>query len=268
MKRTILPIVAFFVFLPYFGCEKSYDSLVDQSVLEYQVSDIGFIGSKGYTSQDSLILITVSFNNSEHLAKVFTDIYASDGTKLNGASFELLDNGILANGDSAAGDKVYSNKFPLSQFYPNGNYLIKYFVEDNNNLTRQVGQQSFKYFNGQGNSIPIISDLVAPDSAKIGTTQTLIFLSVKVEDLNSLNDIDLVFFNSYLPPDGRPSSSNPFKMYDDGSNGDQMASDGIFSLIISLPPVGVTKGVYRWEFQARDRSDELSNKIIHNIVIY
>jgi hypothetical protein len=269
MKKAILSIAGLFIFLSYYGCEKSYDSLVDQSVLEYQVSHIGFIGSKGYSSQDSLILLTVSFDNAEHVSSVFADIYASDGAKLNTSRFNLLDNGVAANGDSIANDNVYSNKFPLSQFYPNGNYLIKYFVEDRNNFTRLVGQQSFKYFNGQGNSVPVISDLVAPDSAKIGSTPTLIFLSVKVEDLNGLNDIDLVFFNSFLPPDGRPSSSNPFKMYDDGTNGDKNANDGIFSLIVQLPPgSAVTRGIYRWEFQARDRSSELSNKVIHNIVIY
>ena len=57
-------------------------------------------------------------------------------------------------------------------------------------------------------------------------------------------------------------------MYDNGTNGDQTSGDGIYSLIIELPPTGVTKGVYRWEFQARDHGKKLSNKIIHNIVIY
>ncbi|MDR3668143.1 MAG: hypothetical protein P4L35_14975, partial [Ignavibacteriaceae bacterium] len=60
----------------------------------------------------------------------------------------------------------------------------------------------------------------------------------------------------------------PFYMYDDGrpEHGDAVAGDGIYSLIISLPP-GTTKGTYRWEFQAQDREKKTSNIIIHNIVV-
>ena len=58
-------------------------------------------------------------------------------------------------------------------------------------------------------------------------------------------------------------------MYDDGNpvHGDAIAGDGIYSQIISLPPTGVTKGTYRWEFQAQDREKKTSNIIIHNIVV-
>jgi len=57
-------------------------------------------------------------------------------------------------------------------------------------------------------------------------------------------------------------------MFDDGNNGsdgDLIAGDGIYSIIIRLPPTGVTKGTYRWEFQARDRAGKSSNKIIHTL---
>ncbi len=179
-----------------------------------------------------------------------------------------MDNGKAENGDFSAGDNTYSNKFPLSQFYPNGVYTIKYFAEDKNSSVKQVAVQNFKYDNGQANIAPIISNLVAPDSAKIDTIKTLIFLSVKAEDQNGQSDIESVFFNSFIPPNGTPSSNNPFILHDDGVNGDQTLGDGIYSLIIELPPTGVTTGNYRWEFQARDRGKKLSNIIIHNIVIY
>jgi len=267
MKKTVL-LFLLFVSLIYTGCEKDYDNLVDQSAAVYQVSSVRTIDSVRYIPGDSLVLISISFINSNDVSDVFTDIYSSAGQKLNSSSFRLYDNGKPENGDLQANDNTYSNKFPLSQFYPNGVYTIKYFVQDKNNATKQVAIQNFKYDNGQHNIAPVLSNLVAPDSSKIDTIKTLIFLSVKADDQNGQNDIELVFFNSFIPPNGNPSSNNPFVMFDNGTNGDQTAGDGIYSLIIELPPTGVTLGTYRWEFQARDRGKKLSNKIIHNIVIY
>jgi len=56
-------------------------------------------------------------------------------------------------------------------------------------------------------------------------------------------------------------------MFDDGTNGDVTAGDGTYSRIVILPPVGVTKGTFRWEFQAIDRSGESSNIIDHFVLI-
>ena len=267
MKITIL-LFLLLASLTYLGCEKDFDSVIDQTPANFQVIGVRTIDSVRYIPGDSLVLLTVTFNSSSDLRTVFVDIFASDGNKLNQNSFSLLDNGKTENGDFSAGDNTYSNKFPLSQFYPNGIYTIKYFAEDKNNSVKQVAVQNFKYDNGQANIAPVISNLVAPDSAKIDTIKTLIFLSVKAEDQNGQSDIESVFFNSFIPPNGTPSSNNPFILHDDGVNGDQTLGDGIYSLIIELPPTGVTTGNYRWEFQARDRGKKLSNIIIHNIVIY
>lgn len=269
MKKSVLTILLLLSFF-YFGCENDFDSLIDQSPAFYQVIGVRTIDSVRYIPNDSLVLLTITFNQSKDLRSVFTDIYASDGNKLNKNSFDLLDNGKAENGDLVVGDNTYSNKFPLSQFYPNGIYTIKYFAGDKNNNIKQVAIQNFKYDNGQNNVPPVISNLTAPDSVKIDTVKTLIILSVQAEDANGQNDIELVFFNSFIPPNGSPSSSNPFIMYDDGTNGDKISGDGIYSLIVELPPppVVVVKGTYRWEFQAIDRGKKLSDKIIHNIVIY
>ncbi len=267
MKITAL-LFLLLASLTYLGCEKDFDSVVDQTPSNFQVIGVRTIDSVRYIPGDSLVLLTVTFNNSSDLRSVFADIYASDGNKLNQNSFSLLDNGKTENGDFSAGDNTYSNKFPLSQFYPNGIYTIKYFAEDKSKSVRQVAVQNFKFDNGQTNIAPVISNLVAPDSAKIDTIKILILLSIKAEDQNGRSDIESVFFNSFIPPNGNPSSSNPFIMHDDGINGDLTPGDGIYSLIIELPPAGVTEGNYRWEFQARDRGKKLSNLILHNIVIY
>jgi hypothetical protein len=57
-------------------------------------------------------------------------------------------------------------------------------------------------------------------------------------------------------------------MYDDGaaSHGDLAAGDGTYSLIITLPSTTQT-GTYRFEFQAFDRSNEGSAKVIHQVTV-
>ncbi len=116
---------------------------------------------------------------------------------------------------------------------------------------------------------PIIRNLQAPDTLSLHPTDTLkSFLRIEVYDADGYEDIKSVYFNSYLP-DGNPSRSNPIYLFDDGNlqaNGDLVARDGIFSRIIILPP-NTPKGTYRFDFQAIDKKDEVSNIISHNIVV-
>jgi hypothetical protein len=116
---------------------------------------------------------------------------------------------------------------------------------------------------------PIVRNLQAPSVLNLHPTDTLkIIISIEAYDPDGREDIKSVFFNSFLP-DGSPSRSNPIYLYDDGNfqaNGDLNANDGIYSRIIILPP-NTPKGTYRFEFQAIDRKNELSNIISHNLVV-
>ncbi len=264
-KFLFLLIIPFF----FWGCEKTFNGTVESTPINYQVSSINPFDTAYYAPDDSLILVSVTFSSITDLKSTYFDIYNSAGDQLNNSPVALYDNGKSENGDSHAGDKTYSNLFPLSKAYPVGTYKINYFATDINDNTRKIAEHDFYYNNGQNNVAPVVSNLIAPDSAKIGV-DTLITLHITVNDSNGLSDISTVFFNSFIPPDYHPSTNNPFLMYDDGltnDDGDQIAGDGIYSLIVKLPNNAPT-GVYRWEFQARDRGHLLSNKIIHNITIY
>ncbi|MGB9663336.1 MAG: hypothetical protein ACPL25_00240 [Ignavibacteria bacterium] len=116
---------------------------------------------------------------------------------------------------------------------------------------------------------PIVRNLQAPSVLNLHPTDTLKFtISIEAYDSDGKEDIKSVFFNSFLP-DGRPSRNNPIYLYDDGNlqaSGDLNANDGIYSRIIILPP-NTPKGTYRFEFQAIDKKNELSNIISHNLVV-
>ena len=129
-----------------------------------------------------------------------------------------------------------------------------------------------RYFSVQTlleNLPPRIESVSAPDT--ISRSQTAPFvITARVSDPNGLADIARVFFNSFLP-DGTPASGNPFLMRDDGKKdqnglGDAVANDGVYSLVISVGP-GSPLGTFRFEFQAQDKGNLLSEKVIHRITV-
>ena len=258
-----------FVLLPIIligGCEKDFNSLVDSKSSPYQVTSASSSQDSVYYTLDSVITISLKLNSSENVSGVYCDIYSSDSKKLNSSAIKLYDDGDAANhGDTTLNDNQYSIKFNLKQSYPIGNYRIDYFVTDINESIQKVAVSQFYYHNGQTNAAPIISNLVAPDTVVAVDPKAVIFLSIKVKDGNGLNDIKTVSFLSHKP-DG--NVSGPIQMYDDGGSvsGDQVAGDGIYSVLIEVTPDN-QKGTYRFEFQAQDRSDALSNIINHNVVV-
>ncbi len=263
-KITAISLILVFIFI---GCEKDYDTVIENYIPDYQVKLVSPSDSIRYNPVDSLITVRIEFNSASTIQSVYCDVYASDNSKLNSSPLSLLDNGQIANGDDVASDGSFANKFPLSEFYPNGIYNIKYFVTDKSNSTNQVALGTFKFDNGQANIAPVITnDIVDPDTAVV-TDTTLIITSINVFDQNGLSDIDRAYFKVYRP-DGT-TNNNQNLMFDDGNlslHGDQTAGDGIYSLIIQITSTN-QKGTYRLEFQARDRGGKLSNIINHSLLI-
>lgn len=263
MKKIFLLILPALIL---FSCEKDFTGIIDPELSDYQLSSINQVDSFIFSPNDSLITFNANFRSTDGIQSVSIDIISSAKSKLNQQPVVLLDNGNSGNGDQRAGDGIFSGRFAFSRVFPNGVYTVKYYITDTNQKTKLIAQQNFNYNNGQDNVAPVISNLVAPAAVPIGIDTSYLVITLDVTDENSLIDIDFVFFNSYLP-DGSASSANPIEMYDDETNGDETAGDGTYTATVTLPPAGVTKGMYRWEFQARDRGELLSNKIIHNIEI-
>jgi hypothetical protein len=218
---------------------------------------------------DSSIVVTISLNSSEGFKSIYFNIIAPDGELLNSTPVPLFNDGNdLLHGDVSKEDNIFSNKYPFSQSFLNGKYTIEYYIINSSDKATLVAEHSFIFNNNIADVAPFVSNLVAPDTVSLNTSATTdILITIQAADSNGLKDINIVFFNSFKP-NGDPATNNPFLMYDDGNshNGDAVAGDGIYSLIISLPPES-NKGTYRWEFQAQDREKKTSNIIIHNIVV-
>ena len=269
-KRSIL--ITLFSFLILTGCEQKFDSVIDSFRPDYQVISIAPSSDVYFNQFDSLLTISIQFMNSvEGIQNVYCNIYASDGSKLNSNPISLLDNGNPANGDNAAGDKIYTNKYPLSRYNPNGTYNIKYFLTDNTNTTKEIAVSNFNFSNGQNNIAPVISNLVLVDSTARDVPLTF---SVDVSDANGRSDITKVYYELYRPNGTKVFNSqgiSQFPLFDDGntaSNGDLVANDGRYTVKLTFPnSPSVPLGDWRFEFTAVDRAGALSNTIVKTVKV-
>ncbi|MFZ2324295.1 MAG: hypothetical protein WAV89_11445 [Ignavibacteriaceae bacterium] len=249
------------------GCEQEFDNTIDNFNYNYQVVSVSPSDPIYFDSTDSLITVSIKFSSGSTIQTVFCDIYASDDTKLS--TVTLYDDGNSSKGDSTKNDMIYSNKLPLSRVYPNGVYNIKYFVTDELNEIKQVAIGTFTYNNGQNNVAPILNNLILADSVKRNVQITF---SVNASDENGLSDIVKVYYELYQPNGSKITNSNgvsQFPLFDDGNvetNGDLTANDGKYTVKLTFP-VSVASGLWRFEFQAKDRAGALSEKITKSVKV-
>jgi hypothetical protein len=274
-----LALSAFFVsLLLLFGsCEKKDGNVIDSTgtaPLLTQVSlspsvinsDTINVGSNRQPTDLLTIATTIVARvqtSSQGTTSVDYSITSSDSLMFLSRG-TLLDDGQAP--DQSKGDGLYSARASFQirrvQF---GSYTVQVDAES------EQGYRSNTIFTPlvivRGNRPPVISELSAPDTVKLGNQSQSLLLTVRANDPDGLSDIAKVLFNSYKP-DGTASGGNPFLMYDDGlaAHGDASAGDGIFSLLISLPS-NTQLGTYRFEFQAFDRSSEPSNVIILRLTV-
>lgn len=254
MQKAYLLIIPLLIW----GCEPTFDNVIDTSTNNYQLSTIA--GVKDTVDLkipgDSLLNLRLVFTSQSVVNKAYFNIIASDFTQLNSSPVEMEE----------VADNIFENQFDLSSQNPNGNYTIKFSVTDFNGNNQQVAVSNFYFNNGQDNLPPVISNTVVDPDTVVVTQPTVIFTSVEATDPNGSNDLQEVYFISYRP-DGT-SNNNKVQLYDDGSslNGDLVAGDGIFSRLIQVDQSN-QKGTYRFEFQAEDRSGSLSNIINHYVLI-
>lgn len=178
----------------------------------------------------------------------------------------LNDDGL--NGDTEAGDGVYTTTFSSAEFREAADYFLRITAEDRAGDVSAPAVAAIRgvFLNPRA---PVISNLVAPDTVRVDPNQVVqILMTIDASDPQGLSDIDFVRFRSFLP-DGREATDSPFEMADDGNrarSGDLVAGDGTYSIIINLPP-GTPPGNFRFVFEAKDKSNLFSNQIEHIITV-
>jgi len=255
MRKTYL----LFIPLLIWGCDKTYENVVDTSTENYQVDSIAGVKSTVDINVpgDSVLNLQLTFTNQSVVNKAYFSIIASDFTQLNSSPVEMAE----------VSENVFENQFILTSQNPNGNYTIKFSASGVDGINTQVAVSNFYFNNGQDNIPPqILNSVIDPDTVVV-TQPTVLFTSVEAIDPNGSSDILEVYFKVFRP-DGT-TNNNKFLLFDDGNvneNGDVTAGDGIYSRLIQVDQSN-QKGTYRFEFQAEDRSSALSNIINHYVLI-
>jgi len=111
---------------------------------------------------------------------------------------------------------------------------------------------------------PEVSDLVAPTSVQIDSTDTL-FFSIAVRDPQGLSNIDRVFFT--IKSSDSLLICDTLFMKNDGQDGDSIAGDGIYSYIIVGGEIFTQNDEYLFEFAAFDSDNNQSNIISRIITV-
>ena len=263
--------------IPLASCEKKGNGIVDSIGSAPQLTKASISPSRinsdsinvGSNRQpDDLITITSTFAvniqaGSELPLSVTYSITSPDSMTIVSQG-DLLDDGLLPDRTKGDGSFTASATFQIKRVQV-GTYVVRLSAESSNGYGSNMMLLPLTVF--RGNRPPVINDLIAPDTVKLGNQSQLIQLAITASDSDGLTDVTRVVFSSFKP-NGTPSGGNPYLMYDDGLaiHGDAKAGDGIFSLIISLPS-NTEPGSYRFEFQAFDRSNEPSNVIITHITV-
>jgi len=253
MQKIVLLLLPFI----FIGCDKTFDEIIDSTPNNYQVSTIEGIKDTIDLRNpgDSLLTVRVILEPGSEINSASFDLLDPDNSPVNSSPVQLL----------MVSQNIYENQFLMEQDFTNGKYTVNVFIVGANEINSLAAVNTFRFNNGVNFPPEIANTVIEPDTAVVDEP-TSIFTSVEASDPNGQNDIELVFFVVYKPDS--TTNGNRNEMFDDGEDihGDQVAGDGIYSLLIQVNQTN-DKGLYRFEFQAKDRGGKFSNIIDHFVLI-
>ncbi|HOX85260.1 MAG TPA: hypothetical protein PKW76_01945 [bacterium] len=222
----------------------------------------------GFAGQKLLTAAVADSNGIQDVQKVVVKGLLQE---VQAFSWTLNDRGVL--GDLTAGDGLFSLAVDRSAGAGlQGPYQLQVVAEDLSAAQSQIYETQMLIENHP----PTISEAVAPDSVLRPAPGIfdVYLVTVKVDDPQTLADIQTVKFK-WVKPDGSYASSGPyFEMFDNGLpydlsrwgqgyRGDQLAGDGIFSTVVIFGARPEDEqpllGNYTLTFQAEDKVGQLSN---------
>lgn len=258
------------LFLIFTGCEKKFNTVINSQIDNIQVASVRAIDLVVFNPADSSITFSIRFSSTNGLNGILMNIFSPSNKVINDQPVELFDNGnITNNGDTTAGDLIYSNKYLFGSNFENGSYNVEYIITLNDGITKRIASQNFIYDNGKSNTPPVVSDLIQPDTVQTNVKFTF---SIMANDPDGLQDIKEVFYELFTPNGTKIKNSqgiSQFPLFDDGnttSNGDVTAGDGRYTVFLTFPS-SATLGSWKFDFTAKDKAGKISNTITHNVEV-
>ncbi len=263
------------IFLLIAACEKNKQSPFDVNIIvpfiqelkisNYVIDTDTIRYNNQFSIEDTIVInnritVKVNKNNISHTKSViFSVMNQADNVIIEKG--ELIYNRTILDNEVSFDEYIGSTNFRIQRKVV-GLFLLKVVAIDQNENYSNVLITSFEL--RRSGKPPIISNLNAPDTVTLPTSgQKVILFTLKAVDPN--NDIKEVYFRSL-------DSSDPnrkFFLYDNGNlslYGDSTANDGIYSILVALPYNMIAKA-YRFEFEAKDYTELLSNKLQHTLIV-
>ncbi|MEO8665199.1 MAG: hypothetical protein ABI462_06860 [Ignavibacteria bacterium] len=263
----MITVIAAIVF---YSCEKTDDSVIDPSVTSPLLSNPQLSKDTVRTTSSGPVInftasVSASTNGGTALQSIVCSVSDPHGNLL--AQINMTDNGVSP--DTTTGDGRFTAAIDITGIscLQVGNYEVEYLAVNTSGLSSNLISSSIPVIN-TNNQPPVVSALHAPSVILVPPTGTNTgVLSVFTDDPDGRCDINSVFFNSFRP-DGSITNGSPFTMFDDGNisvHGDTVAGDGRYSLKIEISSAQTTLGYFKFNYQAQDNSNLLSNIIRDSI---
>ncbi len=113
----------------------------------------------------------------------------------------------------------------------------------------------------------VIKNIYMPDSLQRPDSIAVALIRAEVEDPDGLDDVESVYFYSLKPNGEYANGGNGFDMMDDGTFGDEIAGDGIYSLGIQINDQAQL-GTYIFTFNMRDKAGNSAEEVADSIKVY
>ncbi len=175
----------------------------------------------------------------------------------------LQDDG--TGGDIVPGDGTFEGRLSLTftQNQP-ATYRMSVVSEDIYQNISDTLSSSFAVVDGERSDSPMLTECSLSDTLNADSLGH-VFITIRVEDPQGLDDIDSVFFQIF-----QPLSPIPFyqsQLWDDGQSGDLNPGDGFFAFQGNLEDTLKSRGVHAFRFQAVDQSGLFSDAKVKEVFI-
>jgi hypothetical protein len=175
----------------------------------------------------------------------------------------LQDDG--AGGDVVPMDGIFSGRLSLAFAQdPPAVYRMSVVSEDIYQNISDTLSSSFTVVDGERNGSPMLGECSLSDTLNADSLGH-VFITIRAEDPQGLDDIDSVFFQIFQPLS--PVSFYRSLLWDDGQFGDLIPGDGIFTFQGNLEDTLKSRGVHTFRFQAVDQSGLFSDAKVKEVFI-
>lgn len=247
--KASLSAIFLFSLVFWAGCTKDFSSVVEESMPVYTVNYIKPLPDTVATKGDTVYLET-GFSSTNKPSGVVVQFSTSSQVQLSTTLAQATPGG------------NFSGKVIVGSSIPGGTYSVDYYGQNDDASLTHIGKQ-YIIIKRANNSAPVIDSVYAADTITVSSGSVNSFLEVKVSDADGASDISQVFYNTTKP---NGDTNGPYYLADDGVYPDAYAGDRIYTTGMTIPST-VTKGTYRFDFQAKDKSGAVSAIKSHYITI-